>query len=150
MKILFTILAILYALSPYDILPDFAFGWGWLDDLVILFLLWRFFYSAKKSPFQNRRFYGRNNQYFNKGYGRSQSTGSGTQPPFGADPSSNDPYQVLGIESNATEDDIKRAYRQLANKYHPDKVHHLGEEFKKLAEQRFKEIEEAHRILTKR
>ena len=149
MKILFTILAILYVLSPYDILPDFAFGWGWLDDLVILFLLWRFFYSVKKSPFQNRRFYSRNYQYFNKGYGGSQSTGSGARQPFDADPSSNDPYQVLGIERNATEDEIKRAYRQLANKYHPDKVHHLGEEFKKLAEQRFKEIEEAYRTLTK-
>ena len=149
MKILFTILAILYALSPYDILPDFAFGWGWLDDLFILFLLWRFFYSAKKSPFQNRRFDSRNYQYFNKGYGRSESTGSGARQPFGADPSSNDPYQVLGIERNATEDEIKHAYRQLANKYHPDKVHHLGEEFKKLAEQRFKEIEEAYRTLTK-
>ena len=150
MKILFTILAILYALSPYDILPDFVLGWGWLDDLFILFLLWRFFYSAKKSPFQNRRFYSRNYQYFNKGYGRSQSTDSGNQQPFSAGPSSNDPYQVLGIERNATEDVIKRAYRQLANKYHPDKVHHLGEEFKKLAEQRFKEIEEAYRTLTKR
>ena len=150
MKILFTILAILYALSPYDILPDFLFGWGWLDDLFILFLLWRFFYSVKKFPFQNRRFDSRNYQYFNKGYGKSKSTGSGARQPFSADPSSNDPYQVLGIERNATEDEIKRAYRQLANKYHPDKVHHLGEEFKKLAEQRFKEIEEAHRILTKR
>jgi len=150
MKILFTILAILYALSPYDILPDFLFGWGWLDDLFILFLVWRFFYSVKKSPFQNRRFDSRNYQYFNRGYGNSESTGSGARQPFSADPSSNDPYQVLGIERNATEGEIKRAYRQLANKYHPDKVHHLGEEFKKLAEQRFKEIEEAYRILTKR
>ena len=149
MKILFTILAILYTLSPYDILPDFAFGWGWLDDLVILFLVWRFFYSVRKSPFQNRRFYNRNYQYFNKGYDRSGSTGSGARQPFGDDPSSNDPYQVLGIERNATGDEIKHAYRQLANKYHPDKVHHLGEEFKKLAEQRFKEIEEAYRTLTK-
>ena len=149
MKILFTILAILYVLSPYDILPDFAVGWGWLDDLVILFLLWRFFYSAKNSPFLNRRFNNRNYQSAGKGYGRSERTGSGARQPFGADPTPKDPYQVLGIQRNATEDEIKHAYRQLANKYHPDKVHHLGEEFKKLAEQRFKEIEEAYRILTK-
>ena len=150
MKILLTILAILYAISPYDILPDFAFGWGWLDDLVILFLLWRFFYSMKKSPFQNRRFYQRTYRYFNDGQGRSERTGSGTREPPGAGHPSNDPYQILGIQRNASTEEIKKAYRQLANKYHPDKVHHLGEEFKKLAEQRFKEIEEAFRTLTKR
>jgi DnaJ like chaperone protein len=150
MKILLTILAILYALSPYDIFPDFAVGWGWLDDLLILFLLWRFVYSVKKSPFLNRGRYNRNYQYFNKGNHRSQNTGAGAKQPFEGDSSSSDPYRVLGIERNASEDEIKRAYRQLANKYHPDKVYHLGEEFKKLAEQRFKEIEEAYRILKKR
>ena len=150
MKILFTILAILYALSPYDILPDFAIGWGWLDDLLILFLLWRFFYSVKKSPFLNRGPDNQNYRYFNKGKDRSQNAdaGAGQSPQGGR--SAGDPYQVLGIEKNASEDEIKRAYRQLANKYHPDKVYHLGEEFKKLAEQRFKEIEEAYRILKKR
>jgi len=36
----------------------------------------------------------------------------------------------------------------LANKYHPDKVDHLGEEFKKLAEKKFKDIQEAYQKLT--
>ena len=44
-------------------------------------------------------------------------------------------------------EEIKNAYKQLANKYHPDKVLHLGEEFKKMAEERFKEIQEAYREL---
>ena len=44
---------------------------------------------------------------------------------------------------------FKKVYRQLANKYHPDKVQHLGEEFKELAENRFKEIQTAYRELTK-
>ena len=48
MKALFTILAIIYTLSPYDILPDVVVGWGWLDDLAVLYLLWRFFYSARR------------------------------------------------------------------------------------------------------
>lgn len=148
MKTLLTILAILYAVSPYDILPDFAVGWGWLDDLIILFLLWRFFYSAKRSPFQQRRFDNRNYRYTYKGNEKSERTGSGKSS--GTGHASKDPYAILGIERNATQPEIKKAYRQLANKYHPDKVHHLGDEFKALAEKRFKEIEEAYRILTKR
>jgi len=54
-----------------------------------------------------------------------------------------DYYQVLGIPRNATDKDIKRAYRQLARKYHPDV--NPGD---KTAEARFKEINEAHEVLS--
>jgi molecular chaperone DnaJ len=52
-----------------------------------------------------------------------------------------DYYQILGISRNATEDEIKKAYRKLAHKYHPDKG---GDEKK------FKEINEAYQILSSR
>ena len=51
MKLILTILAIIYVLSPYDLVPDFAFGLGWLDDLVVLWLLWRFFYATRRILF---------------------------------------------------------------------------------------------------
>ena len=35
----------------------------------------------------------------------------------------NDPYQVLGISENASDEEVKRAYRELARKYHPDNYH---------------------------
>ncbi|MBU0985845.1 MAG: DnaJ domain-containing protein, partial [Proteobacteria bacterium] len=54
----------------------------------------------------------------------------------------------LNVSRNASAAEIKKAYRELAGKYHPDKVQHLGEEFRKLAENRFKEIEAAYRKLT--
>ncbi|HEY5563445.1 MAG TPA: molecular chaperone DnaJ [Clostridiaceae bacterium] len=52
-------------------------------------------------------------------------------------------YEVLGIEKGATEDEIKKAFRKLAIKYHPDK--NQGD---KESEEKFKEINEAYQVLT--
>jgi len=52
------------------------------------------------------------------------------------------------VNRGASAGEIKSAYRKLANKYHPDKVDHLGEEFKELAEKKFKDIQEAYQKLT--
>jgi molecular chaperone DnaJ len=56
-----------------------------------------------------------------------------------------DYYEVLGVPKNATDDDIKKAYRKLAMKYHPDR--NQGEEAKK-AEEKFKEAKEAYEMLS--
>lgn len=53
-------------------------------------------------------------------------------------------YKVLEIEQDADEEAIKKAYRRMANKYHPDKVNHLGEEFLQVAEEKFKAINAAY------
>lgn len=54
-----------------------------------------------------------------------------------------DLYEILGVDRNATEEEIKKAYRRLAKKYHPDL--NPGD---KEAEQKFKEINEAYEILS--
>ena len=53
-------------------------------------------------------------------------------------------YKILELSPNASVDDIKKAYRKMAIKYHPDKVSHLGEEYKKAAEEKFQKLNEAY------
>jgi molecular chaperone DnaJ len=56
-----------------------------------------------------------------------------------------DYYEVLGVAKNASDDDIKKAYRKLAMKFHPDR--NQGDEAKK-AEEKFKEAKEAYEMLS--
>ncbi len=48
------------------------------------------------------------------------------------------------MKGKVTKAEIKKAYRAMAKKYHPDKVASLGDEFKELAERKFKDINEAY------
>lgn len=57
----------------------------------------------------------------------------------------NDPYKVLGVDKNATPEEIKKAYRKLAKKYHPD--NYANNPLSDLAEEKFKEINEAYEAL---
>jgi DnaJ like chaperone protein len=59
-------------------------------------------------------------------------------------------YAVLGLEKGADFSEIKKAYRKLSMQYHPDKVGHLGEEFKKIAEEKMKEINVAYGYFEKK
>ncbi len=53
-------------------------------------------------------------------------------------------YKILEIEPTSSDDDLKKAYRRMAMKYHPDKVSHLGEDFKKVAHEKFRKVQEAY------
>jgi DnaJ like chaperone protein len=61
----------------------------------------------------------------------------------------NSDYKVLEIDSNASPEEIKKAYRQMAIKYHPDKVASLGEEFQKGAKEKFQKIQDAYENIKK-
>ncbi len=145
MRILIYLIPILYALCPYDLLPDFFPGMGWVDDILILGALYwyHFIYRPAKLKARYRDYYNqaqdkaRENQQYEK---KTQTNNRKRKP---------DPYTVLGVKKNATREEIKTAYRKLAGKYHPDRVTHLGDEFQDLAEKKFKEIQQAYQELVR-
>ena len=56
-------------------------------------------------------------------------------------------YRTLGIRETATDDEVRQAYRELALRYHPDRVEAQGEAAKEEAEKRFREVTEARDII---
>ncbi len=132
MKFLLSLLGLAYAFCPYDLFPDFFLGVGWIDDIALLGLIWWFFFRKKNVNYMNNQDGARESFYEANKEGPSESK---------------DPYDILGVRRNASPEEIKSAYKSLANQYHPDKVLHLGEEFRELAETKFKEIQKAYNEL---
>lgn len=58
-------------------------------------------------------------------------------------PAGPDPYEVLGLSRQAGDDELRKAYRALAKKFHPDRVAHLGEDLRKFSEEKFKALQGA-------
>ncbi|MBC8417998.1 MAG: DnaJ domain-containing protein [Desulfobacteraceae bacterium] len=139
MKILLSLLGLSYIVSPYDLFPDFFIGVGWIDDLIVLGLLWWYLYVYRKRRYSYEG-HGPERGAYSRGEGKERTVESEASP-------RKDPYSVLGLPRDASSREIKGAYRRLANQYHPDKVQHLGEEFRHLAEIRFKEIQTAYQEL---
>jgi uncharacterized membrane protein YkvA (DUF1232 family) len=148
MRYLIYVLLIVYALSPFDLLPEFFTGpIGLIEDVITVGVLyWYFIYRPAKLRRQTERV------YYQEGQGEGTEGRQEDQKRAQADTklSKPDPCEVLGVPRGASADQIKQAYRKLAAKYHPDKVDHLGDEFKVLAENRFKEIQDAYQKLMRR
>ncbi len=158
MKLFILILAIIYFLSPFDLIPDYIMGPGLIDDIIVLLSTLGYWYltGSSKGEDEIRDAWHRYQQQQggpHTGSGGTGSAGSKQQEyrqrtKTASDTGPKDPYEVLGVSRSASKEEIRRAYRELANKYHPDKVAHLGEEFRKIAENRFKDIQAAYQTLT--
>jgi uncharacterized membrane protein YkvA (DUF1232 family) len=134
-KLLAYLGSLIYIVSPIDIMTDILPVIGWIDDLVLLALaIWfvnRYLPRYRYSTYQQRTTDSK----------REETSYTQTEE------FDEDPYTVLGVPRGATQQEIKKAYHELAAKYHPDKVNHLGDEFKELAHKKFIQIQKAYQKL---
>jgi hypothetical protein len=139
MRWFWIILAVVYLVSPYDIIPGLH-PVSWIDDIIVLILLYRYWLRSRDKGTAGRPHGGDDTH-------RQQQSRTG--PADSQARRERSPYEVLGVSPEAGQEKIHAAYRKLANQYHPDKVAHLGDEFRALAEERFKEIQTAYDKLSR-
>ena len=135
------LIALIYVISPVDVIPDFIPGLGWLDDLVVLGIVaWVLIARQRgQSPWD----------VFRRRMGGSWTRRGSTPRPedLTADFSQMDPYTLLEVSPQASPEEIKAAYKRAVARYHPDKVAHLGREFQDLAHRKLLAIQQAYEIL---
>ena len=133
-------IAVLYLVFPRDLIPDFfGRGLGLIDDLSLIALL-TYFYRNRLREYTARATQESGEQDQRKRSSRAQAEAS---------ESSFDPYEILGIDSAASGEEIQAAYKARMHEYHPDKVAHLGEELQNVAHRKAVEIQQAYEQLRK-
>lgn len=143
LKYVFIIIGIIYLLSPIDFLPDLFGLVGRIDDLALIaFLLWKYKQIKNRvtANFEKLK-EDINNQANNNS--SNQSSNNSTKKVFC-------PYNTLNISQNANQDEIKKAYKKMIREYHPDKVEHLGDDLKELANNKIRDIQRAYEELSGR
>src|SRR6056297_3858254 len=147
--LLIILLVAFYVIFRLDLIRDVVPVLGWIDDTFLVGLLIYYFRYKKLPAFLlylgrllfRRRQGSAGQQPGDEGSdGREEKAGTG-QSGFHT---ARDPYAVLGVRRGASRKEIQAAYREAVQRYHPDKVSHLGEEFQDLAKKKFVEIQQAY------
>ena len=152
-KIFLIIFAVLYLLSPLDIIPDLLLPFvGWIDDGVVIGVIYYLIrygrlpnFLFKKQGFSKQSPNQKTSDFASDKKNR-QASGPGSEKSESSK-TIQTPYEILGIDPKASKKEIQSAYREAIKKYHPDKLSYLGEEFSSLANKKFKEIQNAYDTL---
>jgi len=128
------IAAIVYFIMPWDL--DFVPVVGRLDDLLFLALAGYYYWKQPKVPG------GKTHRQ------PAAENAPGSPAPLGEQREA-DPYRLFGVSRTDDAETIKKAYRDLVAKYHPDRVQHLGEEFKEMAARKTTTINKAYEKIKK-
>lgn len=99
---------------------------------------------ARYLGISQKDFYSINAMFGGTGGGQYQGTGRAR-----SGPSMSSSYAILEIDKSASDDEVKKAYRKMAKKYHPDKVAALGPEFQKAAKEKFQKVQQAYETVKK-
>jgi len=135
------ILVILYFVVPVDIFPDFLGLPGRIDDFVVALV--GLYYMVANSGKSRGPAAGGPGERTAADPNRKKRGSAGVGDPETGTPAPPDPYDVLGVPRGATLADVRRVYREKLLQYHPDRLQHLGREFRELAEEKTRELNEA-------
>lgn len=136
------------------LLQEFKSTFAYEPRLILLELVYQILYTKSPVPddeLQAARYiasyldiseYDRRTMEAKHQYNRQSGAGAGYD-------SAEKHLATLGLQSSATPEEIKKAYRKMSMQYHPDKVRHLGDEFRGVAEEKMKEINAAYDFLKK-
>ncbi|MGR3177351.1 MAG: DnaJ domain-containing protein [Candidatus Anammoxibacter sp.] len=158
----------IYFILPYDLIPDFFGLFGRIDDFVLIgWLIWfiRKRLSRPKTNYQNFNQQNKPNGFssgqrqerrsqYNENSNKSRNHQShGCQEETKTEKENaedNNPRAILNVSRFATKDQIKKSYKELIKKYHPDKVAYLGDEFQKMAHKKMVNIQKAYETLMRK
>lgn len=169
LRFLFVIAGLTYFVWPFDAISDVIPWLGRVDDLLVIAYL-VYLYREKKLSWAellekahgrlSRTAHGqryaqdpspRNPDPNHADNGRSayhrDNSGRDDNPLRSKPTPKRSPFEVLGLEEGASPEEIRAAYKRLVAQYHPDKVNHLGDELKKLANTKILEIQDAYNTL---
>ncbi len=153
-KIIIALFGLAYLVSPMDIIPEIFIPYlGWLDDGMVL---WTVYYLLRYNKLPDFKFFKKKAAYKKSKTGQQQqfqsqrNTASSQKKQQQRRQSSKPANEILGIAPDATKEQIQTAYKEAVKKYHPDKLSHLGEEFVRLANEKFLEIQNAYDELMKK
>lgn len=105
-------------------------------------------FQSNRNSYYKKQNTQKENQNHQKNYKKTHNNYSSNHQQY-YNPALQSAYIILGISSDVTFDELKKAYRKLVKKHHPDAVANLGDEHQKQAKEKFQQIQQAYEIVKK-